>query len=214
MKSSMSPAGPPSRRCYTYRLRKSPVPSIPARHKGLSAGMASSREWYHCPIASCASRNPGCGTRSKAKSKCPPTRRCKHWRTAGLLGPSWIKPSVFTLAESIIDRQIGMLSAKDASRIPDALALLVAAPLSAVIGIAIGEGSVLKRHATSQPGIRKRHEAGKTLLSHLGFRRTTARVSCPGRWFLWFIFQTTLSKSLGIGEVAGRAEVSKPTLSP
>jgi mRNA interferase MazF len=52
----------------------------------------------------------------------------KHWQAAGLLAPSWIKPAIFTLAESIIDRQIGTLSSEDASRIPEALALLVASP--------------------------------------------------------------------------------------
>jgi hypothetical protein len=31
----------------------------------------------------------------------------EHWRPAELLGPSWINWAVFTLAESIIDQQIG-----------------------------------------------------------------------------------------------------------
>ena len=49
----------------------------------------------------------------------------QHWRPAGLLGPTWIKPTVFTLAESLLDRQIGILDAGDAARIPQALALLL-----------------------------------------------------------------------------------------
>jgi mRNA interferase MazF len=49
----------------------------------------------------------------------------QQWQTAGLLGPTWIKPTIFTLAESTIDRQIGALSPEDASRIPQALALLL-----------------------------------------------------------------------------------------
>lgn len=38
---------------------------------------------------------------------------------------TWIKPSLFTLAESIIDRQIGDLHPEDAFRIPQSLALLL-----------------------------------------------------------------------------------------
>ena len=49
----------------------------------------------------------------------------QHWQSAGLLGPTWIKPTIFTLAESLIDRQIGVLDAEDAIRIPKALALLI-----------------------------------------------------------------------------------------
>jgi mRNA interferase MazF len=49
----------------------------------------------------------------------------QQWQTAGLLGPTWIKPAIFTLAESTIDRQIGSLASEDAFRIPQALALLV-----------------------------------------------------------------------------------------
>ncbi|MGH7174276.1 MAG: hypothetical protein ACRELG_28755 [Gemmataceae bacterium] len=49
----------------------------------------------------------------------------EHWHPAGLLGPTWIKPIVFTLAESLIDRQIGALDADDAFRIPQALTLLL-----------------------------------------------------------------------------------------
>jgi mRNA interferase MazF len=61
-----------------------------------------------------------------SRAQLEPFLSLKHWQAAGLVGPSWIKPSVFTLAESIIDRQIGRLSAEDASRIPEALSLLVA----------------------------------------------------------------------------------------
>ncbi len=49
----------------------------------------------------------------------------RHWQLAGLLGPTWIKSSLFALAESIIDRQIGDLHPEDAFRIPKALALLL-----------------------------------------------------------------------------------------
>jgi mRNA interferase MazF len=49
----------------------------------------------------------------------------QHWQPAGLLGPTWIKPSLFTLAGSIIDRQIGVLHSEDTFRIPQALTLLL-----------------------------------------------------------------------------------------
>ncbi len=49
----------------------------------------------------------------------------QHWQPAGLLGAPWIKPSLFTLAESIIDRQIGDLQPEDTFRIPQALALFL-----------------------------------------------------------------------------------------
>jgi mRNA interferase MazF len=49
----------------------------------------------------------------------------QQWQTAGLLGPTWIKPTIFTLAESTIDRQIGSLNTEDALRIPQALTLLL-----------------------------------------------------------------------------------------
>jgi mRNA interferase MazF len=52
----------------------------------------------------------------------------QHWRVAGLLEPTWIKPALFTLAESIIDRQIGILATEDAFRIPQALRMLLAGP--------------------------------------------------------------------------------------
>lgn len=50
----------------------------------------------------------------------------KDWRAAGLLGPTWFKPAVFTLAESILHRQVGSLVLEDALRIRQALALVVA----------------------------------------------------------------------------------------
>jgi mRNA interferase MazF len=50
----------------------------------------------------------------------------RHWHTAGLVGPTWIKAAMFTLAESIIDKQIGVLHPEDDSRIPKALSLLIA----------------------------------------------------------------------------------------
>jgi mRNA interferase MazF len=49
----------------------------------------------------------------------------RQWQAAGLLGPTWIKPSIFTLAESTIDRQIGSLNAEDTVGLGQALALLV-----------------------------------------------------------------------------------------
>jgi mRNA interferase MazF len=51
----------------------------------------------------------------------------QHWHTAGLLGPTWIKPTVFTLTDSIIDQQIGVLHRQDSLRIPKVLSLLIAA---------------------------------------------------------------------------------------
>lgn len=47
-------------------------------------------------------------------------------QTAGLLGPTWIKAAVFTVAESIIDKQIGVLHPEDDAHIPKALSLLIA----------------------------------------------------------------------------------------
>jgi mRNA interferase MazF len=60
-----------------------------------------------------------------SRSQPEPFLALKHWEPAGLLGPTWIKLSLFTLAESIIDRQIGDLHPDDALRIPQALALLL-----------------------------------------------------------------------------------------
>lgn len=60
-----------------------------------------------------------------SQSQPEPFLSLQHWRTAGLLGPTWIKPTVLTLAESIIDRQIGVLNVADVFRIPQALALLL-----------------------------------------------------------------------------------------
>src|SRR5581483_12248810 len=60
-----------------------------------------------------------------SRSQPEPLLSLQHWQPAGLLGPTWIKPSVFTLAESIIDRQIGDLHPEDAFRIPQSLALLL-----------------------------------------------------------------------------------------
>lgn len=48
-----------------------------------------------------------------------------QWQAGGLLGPTWIKPTLFTLTETTIDRQIGSLDSEDAFRICQALALLV-----------------------------------------------------------------------------------------
>lgn len=52
----------------------------------------------------------------------------QDWHAAGLLGPTWIKPAVFTVSETILDRQIGTLTSDDARRVPKALALLIADP--------------------------------------------------------------------------------------
>jgi PemK-like, MazF-like toxin of type II toxin-antitoxin system len=60
-----------------------------------------------------------------SQSQPEPFLSLQHWRPAGLLGPTWIKPTVFTLSESLIDRQIGVLDAGDAFRIPQALTLLI-----------------------------------------------------------------------------------------
>jgi mRNA interferase MazF len=50
----------------------------------------------------------------------------RYWHTSGLLGPTWIKAALFTVAESIIDKQLGVLHAEDDARIPKALSLLIA----------------------------------------------------------------------------------------
>jgi mRNA interferase MazF len=50
----------------------------------------------------------------------------QHWRTAGLLDPTWLKPALFTVSQSIIDRQIGTLHPDDAALISAALSLLIA----------------------------------------------------------------------------------------
>ncbi len=49
-----------------------------------------------------------------------------HWQLAGLLGPTWIKPSLFCIHTSLIDRPIGTLASDDGVRVAQALALLVA----------------------------------------------------------------------------------------
>ncbi len=60
-----------------------------------------------------------------SRSQPEPLLSLQHWQPAGLLGPTWIKPSVFTLAESIIDGQIGTLDSEDAFRVREALSLLL-----------------------------------------------------------------------------------------
>ena len=54
-----------------------------------------------------------------------PSLALQHWETAGLLGPTWVKPTVFSLAESIIDRQIGTLAPQDTPHVTAALHLLI-----------------------------------------------------------------------------------------
>jgi mRNA interferase MazF len=49
-----------------------------------------------------------------------------HWQSAGLLEPTWIKPSLFSLHETLIDRPIGTLAADDGHRVAQALALVLA----------------------------------------------------------------------------------------
>jgi mRNA interferase MazF len=49
-----------------------------------------------------------------------------HWELAGLLGPTWIKPSLFCIHDSVIDRSIGSLAGDDSVRVSQAVALLIA----------------------------------------------------------------------------------------
>jgi mRNA interferase MazF len=51
-----------------------------------------------------------------------------HWQPAGLLGPTWIKPALFCLAEPILGRQIGALTETNGFRVGRALELLIASP--------------------------------------------------------------------------------------
>jgi mRNA interferase MazF len=51
----------------------------------------------------------------------------EHWRHAGLLTPTWLKPVMFCLDETIIERQVGNLAANDSNRVTQALELLIAA---------------------------------------------------------------------------------------
>ncbi len=48
-----------------------------------------------------------------------------RWQSAGLLGPTWVKPSLFCIHESLIDRPIGTLAADDSVRVSQAVALLI-----------------------------------------------------------------------------------------
>jgi hypothetical protein len=47
-------------------------------------------------------------------------------QSAGLLGPTWIKPSLFCIHATLIDRSIGTLAGDDSDRVSQALALLIA----------------------------------------------------------------------------------------
>jgi mRNA interferase MazF len=49
-----------------------------------------------------------------------------HWQFAGLLGPTWLKPSLFCIHASVVDRAIGTLASDDRDRVAHALALLIA----------------------------------------------------------------------------------------
>jgi mRNA interferase MazF len=49
-----------------------------------------------------------------------------HWQYAGLLGPTWLKPSLFCIHDSVVDRAIGTLAGDDRDRVAYALALLIA----------------------------------------------------------------------------------------
>jgi mRNA interferase MazF len=49
-----------------------------------------------------------------------------HWQSAGLLGPTWIKPSLFCIHDTLIDRSIGALAGDDSHRVSQALALVLA----------------------------------------------------------------------------------------
>lgn len=51
----------------------------------------------------------------------------EHWHSAGLLTPTWLKPVIFTLEASIIERPLGTLAQKDIRRVRQALRLLITA---------------------------------------------------------------------------------------
>ena len=50
----------------------------------------------------------------------------RHWQEAGLLAPTWIKPVLFCLAESIVVRALGSLAPADVPRVAQTLRLLIA----------------------------------------------------------------------------------------
>jgi len=45
----------------------------------------------------------------------------EHWREAGLVKPTWIKPLIATLAPAAFDRRLGALSERDRPRVAGAL---------------------------------------------------------------------------------------------
>lgn len=49
-----------------------------------------------------------------------------NWRDSGLPKPSWFKPLIATIASSIIDRRLGVLSQHDHSGVLHAISLLIA----------------------------------------------------------------------------------------
>ena len=49
-----------------------------------------------------------------------------RWQSAGLLGPTWVKPSLFCIHESLIDRSIGAIAGDDSVHVSQAVALLIA----------------------------------------------------------------------------------------
>ena len=47
-----------------------------------------------------------------------------QWREAGLLKPTWLKPLIATVAESLVERRLGALRRDDEDRVASVLAML------------------------------------------------------------------------------------------
>ena len=54
------------------------------------------------------------------------TLSLKHWREAGLLKPTWVKPLIGTISENLISRKMGSLLKDDSACVNAALRLLLA----------------------------------------------------------------------------------------
>jgi mRNA interferase MazF len=51
-----------------------------------------------------------------------------HWRAAGLPKPTWVKPTIGTIASTFVERRLGKLAGADRSRVASALRMLIAQP--------------------------------------------------------------------------------------
>jgi mRNA interferase MazF len=47
------------------------------------------------------------------------------WREAGLLKPTWLKGLIATVAESLVERQLGKITAEDEKKVASVVATLV-----------------------------------------------------------------------------------------